>query len=249
MIKTRIIPILLLKGSSIVKTVNFKEPRMVGDAITNVKVFSSRLADEMAIVDIEATRRGRINHQLIQRLASLCVMPLSIGGGISSLNDAEMLFKSGADKVVINSAFYSEPDLLSKVADKYGAQSVVFSLDVKKVDSSYIAVSHSGIKFHNEAIEAALEAVNSGAGEIILNSIDQDGTMGGFDLELINAITSEIKVPVIAAGGCGNKADFVSAVDSGAAAVAAGSIFYWVGESIITIKEFMSKNGIEVRFA
>ena len=105
MIKTRIIPILLLKGSSIVKTVNFKEPRMVGDAITNVKVFSSRLADEMAIVDIEATRRGRINHQLIQRLASLCVMPLSIGGGISSLNDAEMLFKSGADKVVINSAF------------------------------------------------------------------------------------------------------------------------------------------------
>ena len=248
MIRTRIIPILLLSGNSVVKTIKFKEPRMVGDAITNVKVFSSRMADEMVIVDTEATEKGRINYNLIKSLAKSCVMPLSIGGGVRSIEDADKLFRSGADKIVINSEFYSNPALLTQISDKYGVQSVVFSLDVKKIDGKYSSLSHSGSRVRDtSALDAAKRATQAGAGEIIVNSIDLDGTMEGYDLELIELIADNVEVPVVAAGGCGGKEDCVSAVKTGASAVAAGSVFYWIGESIITIKEHMNTNGIHVR--
>ncbi len=220
----------------------------MGDAITNIKVFSNRMADEMVIVDIEATEKGCINEALIKRLAASCIMPLSVGGGVKTIRDADKLFRSGADKIVINSAFYSNPNLLTQVANKYGVQSVVFSLDVKKIDGRYLSVSHSGSKINDiTAFEAAQRAVQAGAGEIILNSIDLDGTMEGYDLELVELIASNVNIPVVAAGGCGGKEDCVSAANTGAAAVAAGSVFYWVGESIITIKEYMNVNGISVR--
>ena len=248
MLKTRVIPILLLKGNSVVKTTNFSEPRVVGDAITNVKVFSSRLADEMVIVDIEATAKGRINEALISRLAAECVMPLTVGGGVKSLEDAQILFRSGADKVIINSAFYKDQGLFSQIAEQYGRQALVFSLDVVKTDAGYSAVSDSGTNIQSlSAITAAQLAVNHGAGEILVNSIDCDGRMKGYDLDLIEAISGSVDVPVVAAGGCGCSQDCVKAVDAGASAVAAGSIFYWVGESIITLKETMSDNNIEVR--
>ncbi len=248
MIKTRIIPILLLKGNSVVKTVKFKDPRVVGDAITNVKVFSSRMADEMVIVDIEATEKGRINESLIKRLSASCNMPLSIGGGIKTIEDADILFRSGADKVVINSSFYSEPDLLKKIANKYGIQSIVFSLDVKNINGKFMSASHCGLRINDiTALKAAQDAIEAGAGEIIVNSIDLDGTMEGYDLKLVELIASNVKVPVVAAGGCGGKEDAVLAVKKGASAIAAGSIFYWVGESIITIKEYMNFNGVTVR--
>jgi len=248
MLKTRIIPILLLRGNSVVKTVQFKDARMVGDAITNVKVFSSRMADEMVIVDIEATSKGRVNEDLFKRLAKHCVMPLAIGGGIRSLEDAGKLFRSGADKIVINSEFYLNPEIITDIAGKYGKQAVVFSLDVKQTDHGLLAVSNSSHKVHKlTAVEAAVKAVNCGAGEIILNSVDRDGGMEGYDLELIRTISAEVDVPVIAAGGCGSKDDCVAAIKNGASAVAAGSIFYWIGESIITLKEYMSQEGIEMR--
>jgi cyclase len=248
MLKTRIIPILLLKGNSVVKTVRFQDARMVGDAITNVKVFSSRMADEMVIVDIEATAKGRINEGFIKRLAKQCVMPLAIGGGVIDLKGADTLFLSGADKVVINSAFYQDPDLLSAIAGKYGSQAVVFSLDVRQRDGDYAAVSHCGtVEQPLTAMDAVKRAVDCGAGEIILNSIDRDGTMAGYDLDLVAMLTEAVDVPVVAAGGCGKKEDCVAVVENGAAAVAAGSIFYWVGESIITLKQHMHDSGIEVR--
>lgn len=248
MLKTRIIPILLLKGNSVVKTVNFDEVRMVGDAVTNVNIFSSRMADEMVIVDIEATEKKRINESLIKRLARQCIMPLTVGGGISTIEDAEKLFRSGADKIIINSAFYTNPGLITEIANKFGRQAVVFSLDVKMTDLGYMAVSHSANLIHDiSAIDAAIKVTEYGAGEIILNSVDRDGVMKGYDLELINAVSAAVDVPVIAAGGCGSKEDCVSAVQAGASAIAAGSIFYWIGESIITLKKFMSQEGIEVR--
>lgn len=248
MIKIRIIPILLLKGNSVVKTIRFKDSRIVGDAITSVKIFSNRMADEMVIVDIEATDRGCINEDLIKRLSASCNMPLSIGGGVKTIKEADTLFRSGADKVVINSEFYSNPNLLTQVANKYGVQSVVFSLDVKKIDGRYMSVSHSGSKINDiTALDAAHDAVQAGAGEIILNSIDLDGVMEGYDLELVKLISSKINIPVVAAGGCGGKEDCVSAANAGASAVAAGSVFHWIGESIITIKEHMNVNGISVR--
>jgi len=248
MLKTRIIPILLIKGSSVVKTVRFKDVRMVGDAITNVKVFSSRMADEMVVVDIEATSKGRINEALIKRLARECVMPLTVGGGIKTVEDAEKLFRSGADKVVLNSEFYLNPKIISEIADKYGQQAIVFSLDIKNTDLGAVATSNSATNIHKlSALEAAVKAVEFGAGEIILNSVDRDGTMEGYDLELISEISSAVDVPVVVAGGCGSKEDCVEAVKSGASAIAAGSIFYWIGESIISLKDYMRQNGIEMR--
>ena len=236
MLKTRVIPILLLKGNSVVKTVRFNEPRMVGDAITNVKVFSSRMADEMVIVDIEATNKKRINEALITRLAAACVMPLTIGGGIRTIGDAEDIFRCGADKVVVNSHFYTRPGLLGEIADKFGSQAVVFSLDAKVVDGKYRAVSYRGTKLENHsAIEAVQKSVDQGAGEILLNSVDLDGVMQGYDRKLIESISKSIDVPVIAAGGCGSKEDCVAAVESGASAVAAGSIFFFIGDSVTYI--------------
>lgn len=248
MLKKRIIPILLLKGNSVVKTVNFSDPRMVGDAITNVKVFSTRKADEMVIVDIEATKRGSINFSLLKRLSAQCIMPLTLGGGIKSLLDADQLFKVGADKVIINSEFFNNPNLLKEISEKYGQQAVVFSLDVIKAGKRYKAVSHGKqIQHEDNIVDIAKKAVEFGAGEIIVNAVDRDGMMKGYDTELCALITNNINVPVVIAGGCGTKEDCVKAIKHRANAIAAGSIFYWVGESILTIKEYMHKQGIEVR--
>ena len=248
MLKTRVIPVLLLKGNSVVKTVNYQDPRMVGDAITNVKVFSSRLADEMVIVDIEATKLGRINVSQITRLARVCVMPLTIGGGVDSLAKADQIFDCGADKVVLCSAFYQTPDLLSDIARKYGSQAVVFSLDVRLIEGRYVASYDSSSKLSSfSAASAARLAVERGAGEILLNSVDRDGMMTGYDLNLVTEISALVQVPVIASGGCGSKAHCVEAIDAGASAVAAGSIFYWVGESVLSLKAHMSSRSIEVR--
>ncbi|EAT12532.1 hisF protein [Oceanobacter sp. RED65] len=221
---------------------------MVGDAITNVKVFSSRKADEMVIVDIEATEKKRINLPLLKRLSSHCIMPLTIGGGVTTLEDAEDLFSVGADKVLVNSAFYNRPEILTDISSKFGRQAVVFSLDVMKKSNEYVPVSKNGSVKQSWTLRETVErAIEYGAGEIILNSVDCDGMMQGFDLNLCKQVSDISSVPVVIAGGCGTKEDCVLAVNSGADAVAAGSIFYWVGESILTIKDYMNKNGLEVR--
>jgi cyclase len=249
MLKTRVIPVLLLKGSSIVKTIEFDQPRIVGDAIATIKVFSVRKADEMIIVDIDATRNGNINKDLIERISKSCHMPLTLGGGIASMDDADVFFRRGADKITINSAFYSTPDLVKQMSEKYGEQAIVFSLDAKHTDSGVNAMSHGGsIDTGVAAVDAALSAVDHGAGEIYLNSVDRDGRMCGYDLELVKTISDAVSVPVIAAGGCGDKNHCVEVIKAGADAVAAASIFFWVGESVITIKEELNRNGIEVRF-
>jgi cyclase len=247
-LKKRIIPILLLKGNAVIKTVRFDEPRMVGDAITNVKVFSTRKADEMVIVDIEASQRKSINFTLFKRLSAQCVMPLTLGGGIRSLEDADKFFKVGADKVVVNSEFYQNPDLFTQISEKYGRQALVFSLDVIKIDDKYFPVSNrKSIKHDFDVVEIAKKAQQYGAGEIILNSVNNDGVMQGYDTKLCDLVAQSVDVPVILAGGCGSKEDCVDAIEHHASALAAGSIFYWVGESILTIKEYMHKKGIEVR--
>lgn len=249
MIRKRIIPLIQLKGSSIVKTIQFKNPRIVGDAVSTIKVFSNRMADEMIITDIEATKKKQINFQLLQRLAGECIMPLTIGGGIKSIEDVEKLFRIGADKILINTSFYKNPNFIKKISKIYGSQSFVFSLDViKKNGSNFIPVSHSSQKKENVTIENVLKrAIDCGFGEIILNDVTRDGMMKGFDLKLIKKISKLITLPLIVAGGCGKIEDFVSAINSGSSAVAAGSIFFWQGESIISIKNYMHNSRINVR--
>jgi len=248
MLKTRVIPVILLKGHSVVKTVKFREPRVVGDAVATVKVFAARKADEMIVVDIEATNRGSINIDLMRKIAKSCNMPLSIGGGVRSIDDADSLFRVGADKVVINSMFYSDKHTMKKISKKYGEQAVVFSLDVKDVNGIQQAVgNNSSLETGMNVVDVATEAVANGAGEIYLNSVDKDGCMHGYDLKLVEEVSKAVNVPVIAAGGCGDKKHCVDVIKSGADAIAAASIFFWVGESVITLKEELKNNGMEVR--
>ena len=250
MLKVRIIPCLLFSGRTIVKSVEFKDWRMVGDPTTCARVFNERNADELIFLDIIASRENKKpNFKVIEDIAKECFMPLTIGGGIRTIDDADKLFEIGADKITINTAVVKKPLLITKIAEKYGSQAVVASIDAKKVGSSYDVYISSGTeetKF--SPVELAKKAQELGAGEILLNSIDRDGTMQGYDLELIRSVSEAVSIPVVAAGGCGKLQDFVDAVKRGRAdAVCGASIFFFVGESIITAKNYMDQQGIPVR--
>ena len=249
MLKIRVIPLIQLHGSSAVKTIKFKNHRVVGDAISTIKIFSRRMADEMIIVDINASRTGKINFPFLKKITQECVMPLTLGGGIKSEADVKKMYDSGADKIVINSLFYENKNLLEKIVGKYGSQAVVFSLDLIKSKNGYEIFSNSKRRFDRifKVSDFLKKIKDIGIGEILLNSVDRDGTMTGYDKDLIKDFCEKTQIPVIAAGGCGKMEDCVEAIKLGANAVAAGSIFYWIGESIMSVKNFMNKSGIKVR--
>lgn len=247
MVKIRIIPVLLLRGNSIVKSVCFSEHRMIGDAITAVKVFSNRKADELIILDIDAYKNG-INYELLARLAKSAFMPLTIGGGIKCVEDAEKFFLYGADKVSVNSLFLQKPQEVTKIVDKFGSQAVCLSLDFKEIEGRYSPYFDNGkTKASLNLQECMSLAKEIKVGEILVNSIERDGVMKGFDIKLISEVSSLVDFPVIACGGCNELNDFSKAVVAGADAVAAGSIFHWKGESVISIKEDMLRRGHNIR--
>lgn len=247
MLKTRIIPSLLLRGNSIVKSVQFKEPRMIGDAMTAVKVFSQRKADELLILDIDAYKNG-IQFDLIERLASFAFMPLTIGGGISSMEDAKKIFQSGADKISLNQAFHINSDLIEELVAVFGSQAISISLDFCKTERGYISYYDNGSKESGSTLKQLIEtAAKLEVGELLINSIDQDGLMNGFDNSLIQEVADQTKLPIIACGGCGNISHLSDAIDAGADAVSAGSIFHWVGESLLTIKRNLKDLGYNLR--
>lgn len=250
MLKIRIIPCLLFKERTIVKSVNFKNLRMVGDPTTCARVFNQRNADEMIFLDIMASRENKDpNFKVIEDIARECFMPLTIGGGIKNMDHVDKLFEIGADKIAVNTAAIKDQEFLKSIAKKYGSQALVVSIDARKINNQYKVFISGGIEqTEYTPIELAKKAEQLGAGEILLNSIDKDGTMKGYDLELIKQITSQVKIPVIAAGGAGKLQDFVDAVEkANADAVCAASIFYFVGESIITSKDYMQKKGLNMR--
>ncbi|MDC1060367.1 HisA/HisF-related TIM barrel protein [Alphaproteobacteria bacterium] len=250
MLKKRIIPLLLLNNSSLVKSVQYSNHRIVGDAFSMAKVFSNRMSDEMLIVDINATKNQSINYDLFKKICLNCNMPLSLGGGIDDLDKAQKLFESGADKIIVNSSFFKNPNLILSLSQKYGNQSIVFSLDAfKDKNNDYYVFSNSGKVNQNIRIQDIFEKINNvGIGEIVVNSINNDGKMSGFDYDLLRIVRNKTSLPIIISGGCGSKEDCLAAFEYGADAVALGSIFYWLGESIISIKEFLHKNNINVRY-
>lgn len=250
MLKTRIIPCLLFKDRAIVKSVGFSEIRMIGDPTTVARVFNQREADELIFLDIMATREKRgPNFKVIEEIAKECFMPLTIGGGIRNLDEADRLFQIGADKISLNTAAVKNPGLIKQVSEKYGSQAVVVSIDAKKKGDGYKAFISSGTEDSGlTSVELAKKAEDMGAGEILINSIDEDGRMNGYDTQLIKEVSGSVNIPVIAAGGCGKLGDFEDAIKSGADAVCAASIFYFVGESIITSKKYMLEKGIKVRY-
>ena len=234
MARIRVIPVLLLKNSGLYKTIKFKEPRYIGDPMNAVKLFNDKEVDELIFLDITATKEKKgPNYEAISEVASECFMPFSYGGGIDSIEQMSTLFSIGVEKVVLNTVLHSNLNLVKEAADRYGSQSIVASIDVKKsLFGKYEVFTHSGtINTKKDPIQFAIKMQNAGVGEIMINSIDRDGVMKGYDIDLIKNITSKVDVPLIACGGAGTIDDLSKAVKEGhASAVGAGSMFIYHGK-------------------
>jgi cyclase len=253
MLKTRIIPCLLLKGQGLVKTVKFNHPKYVGDPINAVKIFNEKEVDEIVLLDISATvERRRPQLKIIGEIASECFMPLAYGGGLRNFDDIKSIFNLGVEKVIINSYAAENPNFISEASNFYGSQSVVVAIDVKKSSKDKYEIFTRGgkKKTNHDPVEYAMKMERLGAGEIFLNSIDRDGTMEGYDIEMIKRVTEAVSIPVIACGGAGKIEDFVDAVKKGgASAVAAGSMFVFHGKHRAVLITFPEPALLEEVFA
>jgi cyclase len=232
MLRTRIIPCLLLKGRGLVKTVRFDNPKYVGDPINAVKIFNDKAVDELMLLDITATEENRgPNYELIAEIAEECFMPMAYGGGISSMADIGRILKLGVEKVVLNTSALQHPDLVAEAAREFGAQAIVVSIDVKRklLGGYQVASRRARQGTGRDPLEFALSAQELGAGEILLNAVDRDGTMEGMDLKLIRDVAPQLSIPLIAIGGVGSLAHLRAAKDAGASAIAAGAFFVFQG--------------------
>jgi len=226
--RIRLIPVLTIDGLKLVKTVKFKNPKYLGDPINAIKIFNEKEVDEIAILDITASTENKSpNFKLIEEMASECFMPLAYGGGIKTIEDIKTLFSLGVEKIILNSILLHHSEIITKAAELYGSQSIVVSLDTKKsLFSSYKACFLSGKKNTDEnLIELVKKYELLGAGEILLNNIDREGTFTGLDHKLINSLSSVLKIPLIACGGVNSINDMAEGVKAGASAIAAGSFF------------------------
>lgn len=233
MLKTRVIPALLLRGAGLVKTTAFKNPVYVGDPINAIRIFNEKEVDELVLLDIAASRTGRgPAFGTIESIASECFMPVAYGGGITTVEQVRRILGLGVEKVVINAAALADPKIVRATADEFGSQAIVVSMDVKrKLLGRYEVYGDSGTKSTgHEPVTYARMMADHGAGEILLTAIDRDGTMKGYDIELVSKVASAVSIPVIASGGAGTIADFgVASKQGGAAAVAAGAMFVFHG--------------------
>lgn len=250
MLKVRIIPTLLWKNPGLVKGVGFDSWRRVGTVLPAVKVYNVRDVDELIVVDITATREGRAPQRIwVRGFAPFCFVPLTVGGGITDVDQITELLRGGADKVSIGSAAFDRPELVDEAAARFGSQCVVISLDVRRDGGGQAeCVARSGTAPTGRApADVAREMCGRGAGEILLTSIDRDGTMSGYDLDLIAEVAGAIDVPVIASGGAGNYAHMIEAVRAGASAVAAASMFHFTEQTPAEAKKALGAAGIPVR--
>jgi len=251
MLKARLIPCLDVKDGRVVKGVNFVDLRDAGDPVEIAKAYDAAGADELCFLDITATHENRgIIFDVVQRTAEACFMPLTVGGGVRSLDDIRKLLLAGADKVSINSAAVANPDFVRQAAEKFGAQCIVVAIDAKLVSpGKWNIFTHGGRKETGiDAVSFARTVATLGAGEILLTSMDRDGTGKGFDLDLTRAVADAVPVPVIASGGVGNLDHLADGIREGhAAAVLAASIFHFGTYSIGEAKQHLSAAGIAMR--
>ncbi|MFZ2542063.1 MAG: imidazole glycerol phosphate synthase cyclase subunit [Gallionella sp.] len=251
MLKIRVIPTLLWKNFGLVKGIGFDSWRRVGPVLPTIKVYNSRDVDELVLVDITASLEGNPpDHDSVSDFSEECTVPFTVGGGITNLEQIAALLHAGADKVTINTTAYSNPNLIETAANRFGAQCVVVSIDAKRLaDRRYSCFSHSAtIDTARTPAEWAKEVANRGAGEILLTSIDRDGTMLGYDMELVEQVARAVDVPVIASGGAGSYQHMIDVVrNAGASAVAAASIFHFTEQTPAGAKNAMQVAGIPVR--
>lgn len=231
MFRPRVIPCLLLKDKGLVKTTEFKSPIYVGDPINAVRIFNESEADELVFLDVEASKEGRLIFlDFVKKVGEEAFMPFAVGGGIRTIEEIRSVLSEGAEKVVINTKAVENPSFIHEASEIFGNQSIIVSIDVKKQDNNYEIFTHSGTKSTSlNPVDFAKLMEEQGAGEILINSIDKDGTMKGYDLDLIKRVSQEVKIPVIACGGAGVLNDFLQAASAGASAVAAGSMFVFFG--------------------
>lgn len=241
--RVRIIPVLLLNKGGLYKTVNFKNARYIGDPINSVKIFNEKEADELLLLDYTASveKRGP-DFAKIGEIAGEAFMPMAYGGGIRSLDEAKKVFDSGFEKVVLNSVLFDDLSLIERIGAIYGAQAVVGCIDVKKgLFGGTKAYSFSGTKKSSYTpLQWAKKLEEAGVGEIIINSIDKDGTWSGYAVDVISEVAHKVQVPVIACGGAGSSDDFRAAVSAGASAVAAGSMFVYQKKGMGVLISFPS---------
>lgn len=250
MLKVRVIPTLLWKQFGLVKGIGFDSWRRVGPVLPAIKVYNQREVDELVLVDIVAHQDGNIpDFEAIQEFGQDCFVPLTVGGGITRIEQVQHLLRAGADKVSVNTAAYTHPKLINEIAKRHGTQCVVASIDVRSLDGGWACFSHAGKQATGRnVVEWARELEARGAGEILITSIERDGTLQGYDLPLIEAVVQAVNIPVIASGGAGNYQHMIDAViQAGASAVAAASIFHFTEQTPAEAKVAMANAGIPVR--
>lgn len=249
MLKIRIMPCLLFEDLGLVKTTKFKNPTYVGDPINAVRIFNQKEVDELVFLDIKATSENRLaSIKYVNKLSDECFMPLTVGGGIKSLKDIKTLFNAGVEKVAINTYAIENPEFVKNAAKNFGSQSILVSIDAKlNSNGQYEVFTHGGTKPTGlEPVRVAKNMEKMGAGEIMINSIDQDGTLSGYDIKLIKLVADAVNIPVIACGGAGSVEDFIKAVKLGhASAVAAGSFFVFYGSRRAVLINFPEKEEIK----
>jgi cyclase len=250
MLKARIIPCLDVKDGRVVKGVQFVDLRDAGDPVEQARVYDAQGADELCFLDITASHENRDTiFDVVRRTAEQCFMPLTVGGGVRSVEDVRKLLLAGADKVSINTAAVTNPDLVRQAAEKFGSQCIVVAIDCRRVQGRFEVFTHGGRKETGlDAVDWAARMADCGAGEILLTSMDRDGTKKGFDIELTRSVADAVSVPVIASGGVGNLDHLVAGVREGhATAVLAASIFHFGAYTIAQAKAHLRKNGVAVR--
>lgn len=237
--RARIIPVLTIDQRKLVKTVKFKKPNYIGDPVNAIKIFNDKMVDEIVVLDITASTQGREpNYELIYEMASECFSPLGYGGGVSTFEQAQRIFSLGVEKVILNTVVKTQPELIQQIADTYGSQSVVVSIDVKKkLLGGKKPHFKSGTESSSEnLIDFALKMEKAGAGELLVNKIDADGTFAGYDRALIQEIASAVNIPVVACGGAASFQDMTQIIsETQASAAAAGSVFVYKGNNTNSI--------------
>lgn len=249
MLKVRVIPTLLWKQLGLVKGKRFDSWRRVGTVLPAVRVYNTREVDELIVVDITASQtQSDPDYNEVQNFSGDCFVPLTVGGGIRSIEQIQKLLRAGADKVSINSSLYDNPKLLKEASEKFGRQCLIVSVDGKRHDNNHVCFSLSGKERKKQDVTSWCRQLEDlGAGEILLTSIDQDGTMEGYDLDMICKVSNAVSIPVIASGGAGEYLHMYQAIEAGASAVAAAAMFHYTEKTPLEAKKYLAQKGVPVR--